>query len=730
MVLCLYTSKSVFVLDVSVDKENAVDGAVRGRVDSVQEPFDGVLLLGGSSSSWDARVVRVRPGPHQRHGYSVLCPGRSLAALLYNPDLHQYSLVLSHGGAAGGSASAQLMPPPLTTPVAFGTELPGDDGESVVDFCFAQSRGLGLLSSLAVLFLKGSTDVFAASPVAFHGTIVPTPVLDEAMGHLESLLRSHPQSTATWRQARIAQQYLRDVFPSRSLAATSGLFTTAVLFPTASCPPSASWQVNLQGPVLFASRLEEEEEEEDGDVVPRTALALEPFGRSEHVGIALAKEGRVDVGVISPTAVLPRFALESDADRAELDDAVGTKAAWVERVALLGSSAASSVRLSNPASLALVPDPTLDTLLHYVSPKLVATVSTTVLQETSRRLQGKRAGPVRTAAWSCLAVAGSASTVQGAAVDDAVATDDPRLVIRLSCGLVETVSVAETQIRHQVHQALLATTTMMTATTSPTSGTRQAPLMLTNSPAGGGIVSQAPNSDSVSSALANGLESTRSLSELVDPLLVRIQKGLAGMTKVVGTSTPVQDVTAEQLAVAIELHERCDAELALPLLELKRVVRKRRERLREVVRHQLVQVEALARSVAALTSGLSAVGELVERIQSRAAALSQRSSTVLLACQGLVPTLSQAEYEFFRDVKRIGNKTTSLEHKAKSAVESAEKVRSKLRTHPLSFSLTDEQLKSVTAMLDEQASTLSDTQASMNRAQADLKHLTDSLNLT
>jgi hypothetical protein len=585
--LCLYTAKAVFVLQLSYDKENAVEGVVEGRVDSIREPFESVLF-----GSFDVSVVRVRSGPHQRRGSSMISPAQSLAVLVRNRELGEYSLVLSH--SYRGTY-------PLTTPVAFGSELPDDRDDAVVDFCFAQSRALSALSSMTVLFLKASTDILAASPVVFHGSIVPNPALEEASQFLLSLSNSHARTTPQSRQARVAQRYLKDVFNE-----PSGLFRTAVLFPAATRPPSVLWQAQIQGPVLFASRIHE-----DQDAFPSPALTLEPFGRSDYVSAAVGRESRVDFAVLSPTAVLPRFTLETDRDRAELDDAVYKKSAWVERVAF---GATPTNRWPEPSTVLLLQDPAMDTHLHHVTPKRVVTISTTVLEETSRRLQGKRADPTRTAAWQCLNAPGP-HPVQGA-VMDSTSVCDTHLVVRLSNGAVEAVNVAEAQIRHQVHQALLATTSSSRTQSNP-------PLLLTNGPSGGDL-----RSASVSEQLSNSLGSTQSLNELLDPLFRRIQSGLSGLTKVVGTSTPVPDVTPDQLAVALEVFERCDSEIVLPLLEVKRIVRRRRERLNEMAKGQMEQLAVLQQTVQRANKTTSVLRERLERIESTSATLSKRSAAL------------------------------------------------------------------------------------------------------
>lgn len=692
--LCLYTAKSIFFLTLSLDKENAVNGMVQGVVDSITEPFERLLL-----GSFGTSILRVRAAPqqqqyqqHNRNGYATLCPAQSVAVLTYNDDCHEYSLHLWH-------ASQQQ----ITTPLVFGMEQVDDD-DRVVDFCFARSKGLSLLSTLSVLFLKASSDLLAASPVCFDGAVVPRAFYQEAMQYLTDQLGTCPHTSAKWRQCRIAQQYLLDVFGRPG----TGFFVTARLLPTVSCPPSTAWPVQIQGTVLFASGT-------DG-ALPSAAMVLEPFGSSECVSVAVGREDGVDVAVISPTSVLPRFTLESNRDANELDDALFRASAWVERIAF-SNVVATSTSPPPTCSVSLVEDP-LDTILHCVTSKFVATVSTNAVVAAHRRLEGQRALAIRTKAWSSLTATGS-SLVQGVVVD--TSTNDHDLVVRLVDGSMIPVSVSDTLLRHEIQEALLA---------PPPSSSESTPLRLTDgSNSSSSIGNASSQNDGSAQELLDSLQSSPPLYELMNPLVQKLQEGLASMTKVVGTATSYQDITPDQLAVALAMFERCDHDVVMPLLELKRLVKKRRERLKAVMQKQAEQVAALQKTVQTLKGGFSTIGETLERVESNAATLSQRSAAALAASQSLAPTVSRAEVEYFNDVKRLANTTTKLEEKAKRVVDSAKNAQAKLASGLLSLNLTEEDTRSAIVMLDDQGKTIQETQQLLGKSQELLTDLTTSLNL-
>ena len=88
-------------------------------------------------------------------------------------------------------------------PLEFGVESLEDRArEQVVDFCFAQSSELSILSSLSIVLLKGSGDLLTAGPIVFDGAVVPSSCLRDGLDYLGAVIDSAGRSTAMWRHCR------------------------------------------------------------------------------------------------------------------------------------------------------------------------------------------------------------------------------------------------------------------------------------------------------------------------------------------------------------------------------------------------------------------------------------------------------------------------------------------------------------------------------------------------
>jgi hypothetical protein len=268
----------------------------------------------------------------------------------------------------------------------------------------------------------------------------------------------------------------------------------------------------------------------------------------------------------------------------------------------------------------------LDTMLHYVTPKSVLTVSTTAMRTASRKLNGLAADEdrVRSTAWTSIH---TLDFVQGVAVPpDAILRHD--MIAILKSGAMSTIDMTESKHLHEFGNLFA--------------------LSSDNRP-----------------LLMNGATSTP-LFEEIKPLLQKINTGLAGMSRIVGSNTFYKDVTPEALAVAIQIKKRCDEEIVLPLLELKKTVNQYRDGM-------------LARIVAQrkqLGNNLDDISRLRERIVGNAAKfayaeeksliLTQRSIEAAQCSRNLLPKLTQAEYDFFKDVKRLNQKSLQLQNEAES----------------------------------------------------------------
>jgi hypothetical protein len=367
--LLLYTSKSVFLINITYRHENT--DVAFGHVSSFEEPLDRYL-----HGSMEKSIVRIRKAPQCSKGFAVVSPSLSFAALFENIDTGEYRLVLRH---VCGS---------VTSPLCFTLEETIED-DRIIDFCFAQSLDeLSLFSSMSVLLLKASGDVLSASPIVFNGSIVSKTTLDDSRKYLTDKMESLvDQNSAEWRHVKAASQFLNDVYHQSD---NRSQFCTAQVLnqPDRS---AAMWPTKLQGPIVFHSEID------PGPI----SVEIENFGGSEcFVGIAIAKiAGKIDFVCLSPTSLLPRFAFESRNDAYELDDALFGHASIVERVDLCLDANENAAELS---TCCVVIDPIANNLLHYATQSAVFTISTNIMRITNHQIQGLPVDPTRTTAWVSL----------------------------------------------------------------------------------------------------------------------------------------------------------------------------------------------------------------------------------------------------------------------------------------------------------------------------------------
>lgn len=366
--LCLYTRKSAFLLQISYSNKDEVrEDTVEGEIILVDEPFERLLEV-----SMATLILRIRPAPQSSAGYAAISPAACLAVLTENRDTFEYSLLLRHGDGT------------VTSPLHFRVEDVAE-AERFTDFCFAQSNVLSIFPSFSVLLLKGSGDVFAASPVVFDGTIIAKAVVEEGHNYLQGqLVKQCDRTTAKWRQCKAAAQFLIDIFDHQENR--SHFCTARVLNQNENS--AAMWPIKLQGPLLFHSEVE------PGPL----SIAIESFGSCDcFAGIAIGKvAGKVDFAAISSTSLIPRFTFECPNDSLELDDALYKLGSFVERVDLCPNGSMKEI------PICIVKDTVVDTLLHYATPTYVCTVSTNAMRLVGRKIKGQPVDPIRTTAWTCL----------------------------------------------------------------------------------------------------------------------------------------------------------------------------------------------------------------------------------------------------------------------------------------------------------------------------------------
>lgn len=172
---------------------------------------------------------------------------------------------------------------------------------------------------------------------------------------------------------------------------------------------------------------------------------------------------------------------------------------------------------------------------------------------------------------------------------------------------------------------------------------------------------KAPPGGVAADASLQRMEALPPLHESLEHLLKKVSTGLAGMGKIVGSDTKTKDISPEMMAVALSVKERCDKDVVLPLLELKKTVTARREILTTMHKEQLQQLHALKKTVSKVQEKMSIIRTKAETTQENASELAKRSASVLQASRDLTPSITQAEFEYFEQLKRLDMKCQSLE---------------------------------------------------------------------
>lgn len=148
------------------------------------------------------------------------------------------------------------------------------------------------------------------------------------------------------------------------------------------------------------------------------------------------------------------------------------------------------------------------------------------------------------------------------------------------------------------------------------------------------------------------LRSVRPLHELLQPPIDRICDSLSKMGKIVGGATLPRDAGPENLAVFLETRRSCEANVLAPMEEASEILVARRELLGEMRDHQAAELARLS----ALLDGFRRKHESnlarASELESEASILAKRSSAVLTATRDLRPRITDAEAEYFKDLRR------------------------------------------------------------------------------
>ena len=645
--LCVYSNSSLFVIQAAFDSEkmNNYDhshgAVVPSEIVSVTLPFQEFLLRNGYST----RILRARPAPQRSTGHSVHSPSGCLTVLTEDRAVFEYKLLSLE-------SNGQVKEPVFS----FRVEQTTDGSNRIVDFCFAQSNGLSLLSSLSILLLKASGDVMAASPFVFNGTLVPRLKLEETMEYIRSTLGKLDRSQPKWRQYRAASQYLIDVFPRTDRKTQFVAAKTARRYEQ---EHASAWPLQIQGPILFKSG----HEESDSDI---HYSAIENFGKSDLVGFCVASsEGRVDIGVTSPTTIIPRFSLESRKDSFVLDDVVFQSSAWVEKVAL-------GLEGPDTQSISLYQDPNYDSLIHFVSNSLVASITSNCVRCAGARVREGPTPKISTDAWNYMEHSTDNFNVQGV-VAFGHAVSGNQLLIQLANGHVQNVNVSQKKESRELG---------IVQATNPTS---QA---LLEGPLAASTEYQTMN------RVSEELRRNPAFHEWAPMQIAKVNKGLASMARIVESETKHDEISPEMLAVVASIQERCENEVVLPVLELAKMIRIRREALPQVLEEQKAQIMKLMEARKEIERRNARIRETLATAETNARNLKSRTNAALAACKDFVPKVTAAETQFFRFVELMEVKAEGWENDASGLRETIQQNCSSVASSSIPDCLLSEDLLS------------------------------------
>lgn len=646
--LCVYSRSEVFYLEMKMNDlgECVVEATVA---------YEMYFLNADEAVS----IVRVRAAPQRRMDYATFNPRGAMAMLTHNPYSNEYALVLQH-------SDGDL----VSMPLSFYMEESSESGEDITDFCFAQSDELSLLSTLSILLLKGSGSVHAASPILFDGSVVHKSALVETMDLIEYQMDTLGSQDPKHKQCRAAKAFLLDAFGEPD---GQGNFLTARVLTQAGCYTAVSWAVKIQGPILRPNN--------DG---AGCAVSIENFSTSELIGVAVGGEGHaVDLGIVSPSCLLPRFSLENPEDGYAIDDKLTKAGALVQRL-ILSEEGPTRMPITNQ-SVALIRDTMVDSMLHYVTASGVMTLDSTAMRHALRKIHGKSAdtsnksSAVRNSAWASVSV--SSGSVEGAVVGT-----DTRfghgLYVKLSDGSFSPVNITESRYLHEMEHLIKPDAQQLTV---------------------------AP-SHNISDGALKRVEELPPLYEEIEPLLKKVATGIGGLGKLVGSNTKSSDITPEQLAVVLNVKQRCDKEVVLPLLELKRTILSRREILKSMYKYQKKQITALKASLGSMQQRMLNLKENTEKAQGNAADLAKRVDAVFQASQGLQPSITQAEHAYFEYLKKQKAKLVSVENTGKKVIEQTAVVQEKIKKGEITctFQLSDANITNADKLLDGQEKLVGD----------------------
>ena len=422
--LCLYTSKSVFILQIQykTDEETDVSHTTTGTVIGLYEPFEQYLLLHD-----EAQIQRVRSAPQstQHKLYSTICNRGAVAMLCTTSNIdndYESAIVLFHGWSSksnriGKDDGSELC---VTVPVTIHSEQ--TDTSPIVDMAFLPSVARGsvdddvsdgvIWNSMCLLLTTENEALYILSPIVFDNTIYPKRSVLNAIQEVQreiARFENLVSKSVECRRSKATLHYIKTIFDLDGLDENLSQDILKELEKSGHYLKShvkhgghaTTWPIAIQGPV-FVSESDDYEPIECLEMIPPSPKQL--MGGSVGTNtttLVVGRKSSVDY-IMIPSAddfvngsclILPRFSFEDVDDREYLNSQIYNSGILVER-AVFDDGDKDNVDLNDHYKqvttglrISLLIDPFMDqTMLHFVSTKGVLTVTTNAISHLEQKL--------------------------------------------------------------------------------------------------------------------------------------------------------------------------------------------------------------------------------------------------------------------------------------------------------------------------------------------------------
>lgn len=173
------------------------------------------------------------------------------------------------------------------------------------------------------------------------------------------------------------------------------------------------------------------------------------------------------------------------------------------------------------------------------------------------------------------------------------------------------------------------------------------------------------------------------------------------MTKIVGGATKPTDVDAASLAIFLATKQRCEEEIVLPLTALRDVTTTRTKLLKDTYTKQMAQLQQLQKQIADWKKLIQTTKQKMKTVEAQSKLINQRSAAVLAAARDLTPTITEAEYQYFTQLKRYDVTCSKWEHQMETLGEKYNTIQEKVQhdSYSCAVQLSKEQLNLCTDLL-------------------------------